>query len=386
MNLRNNLIILAAALCTMSGCASSATKKAGSVQPQEKQAVVPSIQFNADSAYAYVAAQCAFGERVPNTEAHRKCGDYLAGELRRRGAKVTEQNADLKAFDGTVLKARNIIGEFYPEKPNRILLLAHWDCRPWADHDPNPDNRKKPVMGANDGASGVGVLLEIARLLQQHEPQAGIDILFTDAEDWGASDGSEESWALGTQHWVSTPHRSGYTYPSFGILLDMVGDKNAVFAREYFSQAYAGSIVDKVWETAASLGYSDRFVNREGGAMTDDHVFVIKAGIPLDQVSVQIQEGEKRILVSVPAAQILSYQIDTDSVEVLDEQNSLFNSISVDDKIQLDVATEQAMKDRAIESGLLEKAQQNAQDLLTRLICSYPQVRDKYTISFTQLS
>lgn len=113
---------------------------------------------------------------------------------------------------------------------------------------------------------------------------------------------------------------------------------------------------------------------------------VIKAGIPLDQVSVQIQEGKKRILVSVPAAQILSCQIDTDSVEVLDEQNSLFNSISVDDKIQLDVATEQAMKDRAIESGLLEKAQQNAQDLLTRLICSYPQVRDKYTISFTQLS
>ena len=104
--MRNNLIILAAALCTMSGCASSATKKAETVQPQEKQAVVPSIQFNADSAYAYVAAQCAFGERVPNTEAHRKCGDYLAGELRRRGAKVTEQNADLKAFDSTVLQFR----------------------------------------------------------------------------------------------------------------------------------------------------------------------------------------------------------------------------------------------------------------------------------------
>ena len=142
MNLRNNLIILATAICTMSGCASSATKKAETVQPQEKQAVVPSIQFNADSAYAYVAAQCAFGERVPNPEAHRKCGDYLAGELRRRGAKVTEQNADLKAFDGTVLKARNIIGEFYPEKPNRILLLAHWDCRPWADHDRTPTTAK----------------------------------------------------------------------------------------------------------------------------------------------------------------------------------------------------------------------------------------------------
>lgn len=280
MNLRNNLIILAAALFSMSGCASSATKKTETAQPQETQAAVPSIQFNADSAYAYVAAQCAFGERVPNTEAHRKCGDYLANELRRHGAKVTEQNADLKAFDGTVLKARNIVGEFYPDKSNRILLLAHWDCRPWADQDPDPDNRRKPVMGANDGASGVGVLLEIARLLQQHEPQAGIDILFTDAEDWGAADGNEESWALGTQHWVSTPHRNGYTYPSFGILLDMVGDKDAVFAREYFSQEYAGSIVDKVWETAASLGYSDRFVNQEGGAMTDDHVFVIKAGIP----------------------------------------------------------------------------------------------------------
>ncbi len=267
-------MVLAVASC------SGSSEKRTQVAAAEKEAV-DTVKFNADSAYKYVAAQCAFGERVPNTEAHRRCGDYLAAELKRHGAVVTEQTAKMEAYDGTMLNVRNIVGEFYPDKPRRILLLAHWDSRPWADNDPDPKNRRKPVMGANDGASGVGVLLEIARILSKAEPQAGVDILFTDAEDWGEANGdNEDSWALGTQYWVKTPHRKGYQYPAFGILLDMVGDKDARFLKEYFSLQSAGAVVDKLWSTAASLGYGDRFVDAQGGAMTDDHVFLIKAGIP----------------------------------------------------------------------------------------------------------
>ncbi len=277
--MKKHLFMVAAVVLALVSCSGSSEKHA-QVAAAEKEAV-DIVKFNADSAYKYVAAQCAFGERVPNTEAHRRCGDYLVAELKRHGAVVTEQMAKMVAYDGTVLNVRNIVGEFYPDKPRRILLLAHWDCRPWADNDPDPKNRLMPVMGANDGASGVGVLLEIARILSKAEPQAGVDILFTDAEDWGEANGdNEDSWALGTQYWVKNPHRDGYQYPAFGILLDMVGDKDARFLKEYFSMQSAGAVVDKLWSTAASLGYGDRFVDAQGGAMTDDHVFLIKAGIP----------------------------------------------------------------------------------------------------------
>lgn len=273
------IVFAVASLAALTGCGNSASKQ--SQESAENKTLTPQIMFNADSAYLYVDTQCRFGERVPNTEAHRRCGNYLAAELRKRGALVTEQDAELKAFDGTTLKARNIVAEFYPEKPQRVLLVAHWDCRPWADNDPDEKNHKRPVMGANDGASGVGVLLEIARILAANEPKAGIDILLTDAEDWGESDGdNENSWGLGTQHWAANPHRQGYNYPAFGILLDMVGDKDARFYKEYFSMQAAASVVDKLWATAKSLGYGDYFPDARGGAMTDDHVFLIKAGIP----------------------------------------------------------------------------------------------------------
>lgn len=279
MNIRKHIASLFVLPVAMAGCASSS----GSRQAEEsagQEAAIP-VLFNADSAYSFVARQCSFGERVPNTKSHSDCGDYLAAELRRHGAEVTEQYASLKAFDGTVLAARNIIGEFYPEKEKRVLLLAHWDCRPWADNDPDPANRRKPVMGANDGASGTGVLLEIARLLKTHEPEVGVDILLLDAEDWGEQDGSDESsWALGAQHWAKNVHREGYRKPSYGILLDMVGDENAAFRKEYFSMQFAPGIVENIWKTAARLGYGNRFLNEPGGAITDDHLFINAAGIP----------------------------------------------------------------------------------------------------------
>ena len=209
---------------------------------------------------------------------------YLASELNRHGAEVQVQDADVVAFDGTVLHAKNIIGIFSPEKTDRILLFAHWDSRPFADNDPDEANHRKPVLGANDGASGVGALLEIARQIGMKSPQVGVDIIFFDAEDYGQpyfSTHSEvqDSWALGTQYWVRRPHRPGYR-ARFGILLDMVGGENAVFAREKASLQYAPGIVDKVWKKAQSLGYGKYFSDNEGGYIIDDHVYVNKMGIP----------------------------------------------------------------------------------------------------------
>ena len=234
--------------------------------------------FNADSAYNYLARQVSFGPRVPNSEAHKQTGDWLVGELKRHGARVIEQKADLKAFDGTVLKARNIFGSFNPDAKERILLLAHWDCRPWADQDPDPQKRNLPVDGANDGASGVAVLLEVARQLSLNPVSKGVDILFVDAEDWG-DEGNDDSWALGTQYFVENLPVKGYN-PKGAILLDMVGGANATFCREYFSERYAARLSEEIWQTASRLGYDKIFLNTLGSAITDDHVQLIKAGIP----------------------------------------------------------------------------------------------------------
>ena len=234
--------------------------------------------FNSDSAYAYMKRQVEFGPRVPNTEAHRLTGEWLEAELQRHGARTISQKADIKAFDGTVLKSRNIMGRFNENNPERILLLAHWDSRPWADQDPDPSKRKLPVDGANDGASGTGLLLEIARLLGRSDSGKGVDILFVDAEDWG-NDGDEDSWALGTRYFIENPPVENYL-PQYAILLDMVGGTDAVFCREYFSERSAPGLAAEIWSTAADLGYGDIFLNRMGSAVTDDHVQLIANGIP----------------------------------------------------------------------------------------------------------
>lgn len=259
-------------------CGGSTTSEKPAVATAKVKEPVVTPTFNADSAYQYVAAQMAFGNRIPNTETHRKTAEWLASELRRHGAVVIVQNAPVKAFDGTILQAQNIIGQFNPDQKERILLLAHWDSRPFADYDPNSANHKKPVPGANDGASGVGVLLEIARLLGQQNPTKGVDILFVDAEDygapeWAAKTGSDNTWALGTQYWASRPHKPAYR-PKYAILLDMVGAKNATFLKEGFSNHYAPSVVDKVWKTARELGYGKYFVEETGGYINDDHYYV----------------------------------------------------------------------------------------------------------------
>ena len=251
----------------------------------EPVAIVPI--FDADSAYSFVARQVAFGPRVPGTATHRKCGDYLVEKLRSYGADVVTQDVDLKAYNGDVLKARNIIAQFQPQKAERIMLCAHWDTRPWADSDPDKANHYKPLPGANDGGSGVGVLLEIARQLSMNPTKVGVDIIFFDAEDYGLHEndvekysGNRHSWALGSQYWAYFPHVAGYN-PRYGILLDIVGAPGSVFHHEYYSTYFAPGVVRNVWEWAHKAGYSDYFVNEEGGAITDDHFYVNStAGIP----------------------------------------------------------------------------------------------------------
>ncbi len=269
MRTRNyTLILVSMLLCSCLSCGN----KPKTTEEEGENALVKAPVFDADSAYQYVQDQVDFGPRVPNTKQHVACGNYLAGKLESFGAKVVSQYADLIAYDGTLLKARNIIGSYKPETKKRIALFAHWDTRPWADNDPDPKNHKTPVLGANDGASGVGVLLEIARLLQQQQPELGIDIIFLDAEDYGVSQ-SVESWCLGTQYWARNPHVQDYN-ARFGILLDMVGGKTATFLKEAYSEEYAKDINRKVWKKANDLGYGRYFVNERTGGVTDDHLFI----------------------------------------------------------------------------------------------------------------
>ena len=245
--------------------------------------VVPT--FNPDSAYQYVKAQCDFGPRVPGTEAHTACLQYFVEQFSRFGADtVIVQEGESMIYDGTKMPIRNVVVSYGLGKPNRVMICAHWDSRPFADNDINPDNRRKAIIGANDGASGVGVMMELARQLGQKNAAIGVDLILFDLEDWGAPDWeqsklSDGGWALGSKYWASRPHIPGYQ-AQFAILLDMVGAQGAQFYREYFSDQYASWVVDRVWNKAADLGLGHVFVNQRGGGVTDDHINVNRAGVP----------------------------------------------------------------------------------------------------------
>ena len=233
--------------------------------------------FVADSAYQYCQRQCDFGPRTMNSQAHEQCAQWIADKFRSFGMEVISQKADLKGYDGVILKSTNIIASYRPELADRILLCAHWDSRPWADNDPDEANWHKPVMAANDGASGVAVMLEVARLLQLSDScRLGVDFICFDAEDygfpqWAEGDDPGNTWALGAQYWAENLHKEGYT-ARFGILLDMVGGQGAQFYREGMSRRYASGIVDKVWQAAQAVGYSSLFPPKDGGYITDDHL------------------------------------------------------------------------------------------------------------------
>lgn len=238
--------------------------------------------FDADSAYAHIAHQLDFGPRVPGTDAHTLCADYLTATFEAYGADtVMTQRVSVTTYDGRTIPARNILARFNTSALRRILIAAHYDTRPWADEDPDEANRNTPIPGANDGASGVGVALELARQLGLQAAPIGVDFLMVDAEDMGPrSDESEsEGWCLGSAAWAAELPYRPVDRPAYGILLDMVGGDGAVFTREYFSERQAPAVVAKVWDAAAREGIS-RFSNTVAGAVTDDHINLSRAGIP----------------------------------------------------------------------------------------------------------
>ena len=257
-------------------------------ETEEEEKVSPvGPDFNADSAYAFTQAQCDFGPRDMNSKGHEECGAWIVAKFKGYGCKVTTQEADLKGYDGTTLKSTNIMAQYNPRATTRILLCAHWDSRPWADNDPDSANWHKPILAANDAASGVAVMLEIARLLQKNALPSGfgVDFVCFDAEDWGTpqweanQDASGDSWALGAQHFAANLPQ-GYE-ARYGILLDMVGGMNAKFYKEGISNQYAPEIVKKVWRAARQAGFGSYFPRQEGGMITDDHIPLNqKAGIP----------------------------------------------------------------------------------------------------------
>ncbi|MDE6498789.1 MAG: M28 family peptidase [Muribaculaceae bacterium] len=287
---RKLLIAAALAACAFTACSGRGGAVPAAAESPARKAPAPGVEaFSPDTAFALVAAQVEMGPRTPGSPASERCAAWIGSRLRAAGADtVLLQRGTVRRFDGTELPACNILGRFAPDAPRRVLLLAHYDTRPWADMEPDHATRMQPIDGANDGASGVAVLLEIARCLGQHPAAVGVDLLLVDAEDSGygeltAPPGSRDtgdSWCLGTQMWTSSAPYAGTASPAYAILLDMVGGRGARFHREQFSDMTAPRVVDRIWAEAAALGYADTFVNEPGGAVIDDHVYLRRAGIP----------------------------------------------------------------------------------------------------------
>lgn len=261
----------------------NADSKVQNIEETEEVAKVNPVgpSFNADSAYAFTKAQCDFGPRDMNSRGHDLCGEWIVSKFKEYGCKVTTQTATLAGYDGTKLRSRNIMASINPEATTRILLCAHWDSRPWADNDPDSANWRKPILAANDAASGVAVMLELARIIGKSKDEKafnkelGIDFVCFDAEDWGTPQWADvadnaDSWALGAQYW-SKNLPQGYE-ARYGVLLDMVGGVGAKFYREGMSMQYAPEIVKKVWRAAREVGFGSYFPKEDGGVITDDHV------------------------------------------------------------------------------------------------------------------
>lgn len=273
-------LLIGCTLALLAGCNRS-VGSTGMVRPA----------FSSDSAYSYVARQVSFGPRVPGTESHEACAQWLVSSLERMGASVEWQRGTMTDYQGQEVPVKNIIAHLGSRSMNnRILLAAHYDTRPWSDEEVDYEQRFVPIDGANDGASGVGVLLEVARRLGQLQQDTtmalpGVDIVLFDVEDMGTPDfytGAQKAntWCLGSQFWASLRPIRPERY-SFGIVLDMVGAPDAVFPMEAYSMQYADGYVQKIWRTAAELGYGSLFARKKAYPVVDDHYYVnTMAGIP----------------------------------------------------------------------------------------------------------
>ena len=272
---------------------------------KQQQSSTPDVRcvFSADSAYTYIVQQLAFGARVPGTKAHEACGNWLVSELARHGAQVKSQYGTMTNYAGMPQAIRNVVAILEGNTSHAILLCAHWDCRPWSDEEELYENRFSPVMGANDGASGVGVILEIVRQLSIRKSKGefipSIQVVFFDCEDMGTPAHftgvqREHTWCLGSQLWAKEYNRSLQSI-QYGVLLDMVGDPSATFPKEYFSMQYAGAYVERLWREANKLGYGRYFVQQATYyPITDDHYYV-------------------NTIASIPCVDVIDYKINTET-------------------------------------------------------------------------
>ena len=242
----------------------------------------PKTAFSGDSALAYARAQLAFGPRVPGSTGHRRAGDWIIAQMRTRSDSVEVQAWTHVTTKGDTLPLRNIIARFRPGVQQRVLYLTHWDTRPTADQDRNLGARQRPILGANDGASGVGLLIALADALKKTPPNVGVDLLFVDGEDYGVF----EDWAdttknkdvlIGSQHFAN--HLSPSYKPIFGVLWDMIADRSLQIYQEAHSVEAAPEVVARVWATAKELGYAKTFIPEVKTQVTDDHLPLIRKGL-----------------------------------------------------------------------------------------------------------
>lgn len=235
--------------------------------------------FSADNAYNHIKSQLDFGFRIPGTPAHKQCADWLLKQLKAQCDTTYFQVGQSKnPTSGATIPIYNMIGSINPQAEKRMIFAAHWDSRPMADQDDN--NPKDPILAANDGASGVGVILELARILHSEKPEWGVDFILFDAEDLGVAE-IENSFCLGSQYWGKNLHKDNYK-ANFGVLLDMVGGIDAKFMWEANSNQYANWILVHTWQIAKELGHDNHFQLQNIGAITDDHKYVYEAtNIPM---------------------------------------------------------------------------------------------------------
>lgn len=261
-------------LAMLWGCASDEAAVSKREPEPEPAAMTPGAVFNPDSAWSYLVKQVEFGPRVPGTSAHRQCGEWIAETLSRMGGDLELESFSYQDPEGNTWPLVNIFARFGPRGGDRLLLVAHWDTRPWADEDPDPDARFEPIPGANDGASGVAVLLEIGRVFGQVELARGVDLLFVDGEDLGRP-GDTSGFCQGSRHFAKQP----LTMYRRAVVLDLVGDADLEFKVEAYSLRMAPEVVDWVWSRGRRLS-PEAFSTEIGGAVFDDHIPFLDAGLP----------------------------------------------------------------------------------------------------------
>jgi Zn-dependent M28 family amino/carboxypeptidase len=250
----------------------------GSSASSSAKSTKTSTGFNGTAAYNYAKAQFDFGPRVPGTPAAQRAGDWIIRQMRARADTVVVQAFTYTTADGKKLALRNILARFRPELKERVLYMTHWDSRPIAESAATEAARKMPTPGANDGASGVGMFIALGDVLKKHKPTVGVDLLFTDGEDYGEFGPPEVDVLIGAKYFATHFPSADY-HPLYGVLFDMIGDTDLRIPYEMISFQRAPEVVARVWQTAADLGYSSVFVQESGGEIIDDHVPLLDAGL-----------------------------------------------------------------------------------------------------------